>query len=104
MEKDMKELNTEELEKASGGSIFNRESSILNAGIELWKEYGKVRGEFGNLWNSGDYYFKGKLVDQDQIDALEYYRDKNNAVAPSVDVAVTFYNRHHKQSKRKIVK
>lgn len=52
-----KELNTNDLEQVSGGSIFNRESSIRDAGIELRYEDG-TPGSFGIFYNSGDYYFQ----------------------------------------------
>ena len=58
-----KELNTNDLEQVSGGSIFNRESSIRDAGIELRYEDG-TPGSFGIFYNSGDYYFQNRHDEQ----------------------------------------
>ena len=95
-----RELNIDALNMVAGGSIFNRESSITEAGIELWEVYGEKRGEFGNFYNSGDYYFKGERIDQDQIDVLEYYYRKIGEVAPSLKEAEAYYNKNFKQKKR----
>ena len=95
MEEIKKELNAEELEEVSGGSIFNRESSIRGAGIELWKEYGKVPGEFGYLWNSGDYCFKGQKIDLGDVNILEFYRDGTGEVAPSLKEAEKYFKKNH---------
>ena len=95
MEEIKKELNAEELEEASGGSIFNRESSIRGAGIELWEEYGKTPGSFGNLWNSGDYYFKGQKIDLGDVNILEFYHDGTGEVAPSLKEAEKYFKKNH---------
>ncbi len=87
MTMDPNELNQNDMEQASGGSLFNREDSIRNAGIELWKEYGKVPGEFGNIWNTGDYYFNGQKIGQGDVNVLEKYYDKYHEVAPSLEEA-----------------
>lgn len=103
MEETRKELNAEELEKASGGSIFNRESSIRDAGIELWEEYGKTPGSFGYLWNSGDYYFKGQKIDLGDVNILEFYRNGTGEVAPSLKEAEKYFLKHrlHGSGKKK---
>ena len=66
---EMKEVNVNELDheamdQASGGSIFNRESSTRGVGISLWKYYGLIPGEFGTFYNTGEYCFKGQHVNQ----------------------------------------
>ena len=92
MEMMIKELNQDTMREAAGGSIFNKESSIREAGIELWKYYRQIPGEFGTFFNIGAYYFKGELITQHQIDALEAYRKKFGEVAPSLEEAVAAYH------------
>lgn len=89
-------LNTLEQEQVNGGSIWNNESSIKEAGIELWKVYNQIPGDFGFFSNTGDYYFNGQRVDQSQINALEYYRKNKKVVAPSIEEAVAFYKNKKK--------
>ena len=89
-------LNTREQELVNGGSMFNRESSIHAAGISLWKVYGQIPGKFGIFYNIGDYYFQGEQINQNQIDALEYYRDKKGEKAPSLEDAVELYEKRRK--------
>ena len=89
------EINTNEMENVSGGSIFNREASIREAGIELLKEDG-TPGSFGNLWNTGDYYFKKKKIGQGDINVLEKYREVHGEVAPSLKAAHAEFDRKKK--------
>lgn len=84
------ELKIEELELVNGGSIFRRESEIRAAGIDLLKDDG-TPGEFGYIWNTGDYYFNGQKLGSGEVDALLYYRTKMGIVAPSVKTAHDFY-------------
>ena len=86
MEEIKKELKKEELEQASGGSIFNIESVIRGAGIDLLKEDG-TPGEFGYIWNTGDYYFQGEKIDSLDIKALTQYKKNHGSPAPSLKAA-----------------
>ena len=90
MEEIKKELEQEELEQASGGSIFYIESVIRGAGIDLLKEDG-TPGEFGYLWNTGDYYFQGQKIDSKDIKALVQFRKNHGAPAPSLKAAWDSY-------------
>lgn len=95
-----KELNTNDLEQVSGGSIFNRESSIRDAGIELRNEDG-TPGSFGIFYNSGDYYFQNQKIDQKDVDALEKYYEKFGTVAPSLAEARKKYPKfNHRRYER----
>ena len=99
MEEIKKELKKEELEQASGGSIFYIESVIRGAGIDLLKEDG-TPGEFGYIWNTGDYYFQGKKIDSLDIKALLQYKDNHGAPAPSLQEAWDSYKRVDHQRRR----
>ena len=92
MEDQKKELNTDTLEEVSGGSFVHTEASIREAGIDLLLDDGKTPGEFGYLWNTGDYYFKGKKLKDDDIRALQKYQDHYGQIAPSLDAAWDYYN------------
>lgn len=90
MEEIRKELTADELEAVTGGVVSGRETSLRSAGIELWKEYGKVPGEFGNI-RSGDYYFKGQKITQREVAALEYYSKVNHTAAPDLQTAMDHF-------------
>jgi hypothetical protein len=81
------EVKPEELEKVAGGSIERPEKHIREAGIDLIKEDG-TPGEFGYLWNTGDYYFQGKKLNDKEIDVLIDYGLLHNHPAPSLKVAI----------------
>ena len=100
MEEIKKELEQEELEQASGGSIFNIESVIRGAGIDLLMEDG-TPGEFGYIWNTGDYYFQGKKIDSLDIKALTQYKENHGTPAPSLKAAWDSYKRDVSFQKRR---
>jgi hypothetical protein len=100
MEEIKKELKKEELEQASGGSIFYIESVIRGAGIDLLKEDG-TPGEFGYIWNTGDYYFQGKKIDSLDIKALTQYKENHGTPAPSLKAAWDSYKRDVSFQKRR---
>ena len=86
-----RELNIDALNMVAGGSIFHTEDEVTAAGIELWEVYGEKRGEFGYIYNTGDYYFKGRKLESSEAAALEHYTKKKGVVAPSVEEAVHWY-------------
>ena len=81
------EVKPEDLDKVVGGSIERPEKQIRAAGIDLIKEDG-TPGEFGYLWNTGDYYFQGKKLNDEEIDVLIDYGLLHNHPAPSLEVAI----------------
>jgi len=95
-----KGLEQEELEQASGGSIFNIESVIRGAGIDLLREDG-TPGEFGYIWNTGDYYFQGKKIDSKDIKALTQYKQNHGEPAPSLKAAWDSYKSNASFQKRR---
>ena len=92
MEDQKRELNIDTMEEVTGGSFVHTEASIREAGIDLLLDDGKTPGEFGYLWNTGDYYFKGKKLKDDDIRALQKYQDHYGQIAPSLDAAWDYYN------------
>ena len=86
-----KMLTVDEMNMVAGGSIFHKEDDVTAAGIELWEVYGEKRGEFGYIYNTGDYYFKGRKLESSEATALEHYTKKKGVVAPSVEEAVHWY-------------
>ena len=65
----------EQLEGVSGGSWKVPESTGKAAGLSLRKENG-APGEWGYLWNTGDYYWRGKKVDDFEAYAIvKFYVD-----------------------------
>jgi hypothetical protein len=81
------EIKPENLEKVAGGSIARPESRIREAGIDLIKEDG-TPGEFGYLWNTGDYYFQGKKLNDEEISVLICYASRHGQPAPSLEFAI----------------
>ncbi|MBR0417670.1 MAG: hypothetical protein IJI66_00705 [Erysipelotrichaceae bacterium] len=59
---DKNKLNIEDMKDVNGGSIWVSEDRAKAIGVELRNEDG-TPGEFGYLWNSGDYYFNGQKLD-----------------------------------------
>ena len=81
------EIKPEDLEKVAGGSIKHREKHIREAGIDLIKKDG-TPGEFGYLWNTGDYYFQGKKLNDEEISVLLRYSWRHGQPAPSLKFAI----------------
>ena len=98
MDTNKKELEQEELEQADGGSFVRPEAKIRAAGIDLLKEDG-TPGEFGYLWNTGDYYFQGEELSDNAVNALIQYQKEHGVIAPSLQVALDSYIGHRKRRK-----
>ena len=96
-----RELNIDALNMVAGGSIFHTEAEVTAAGIELWEVYGEKRGEFGYIYNTGDYYFKGRELGDYEVSALEHYTKTKGVVAPSVEEAVRVYKNRSRHSRYK---
>ena len=58
-------------------------------GIELKNEDG-TPGEFGNLWNIGDYYYNGEKIDDTDIARLSDFYNMNGRRAETLDEAYDF--------------
>lgn len=86
MEENKKNLSPEELDNVSGGSIAYPEEKVKKAGVYLQYEDG-TPGSFGYLWNSGNYYFKGREISETDLELLIYYSEKYGFPAPSVQEA-----------------
>lgn len=95
-----RKLNIDALNMVAGGSIFHTEAEVTAAGIELWEVYGEKRGEFGYIYNTGDYYFKGRKLESSEVAALEYYAKRKGVAAPSLEEAVQAYNHRPGHSSR----
>ena len=79
-------INEDGIEKVNGGSWRVPEEKARIIGLELIKEDG-VPGEFGYLWNSGDYYFKGKKLSEDELLDLLYFYDVEGHPAETLEQA-----------------
>lgn len=91
MEEDKKKVSLEELKDVSGGSLRYTERLLRQAGIYMQHEDG-TPGSFGILWNSGDYYFQGKKLTEEEIDKLIYYGCVHGCPAASLQDAIEDYD------------
>lgn len=71
-----KKLSNEQIGEVNGGSMFHTEDRMKELGIELRNEDG-TPGEFGYLWNTGDYYYNGEKIDDTDIARLGDFYDMN---------------------------
>ena len=90
-------LNDEQLDAVSGGSWNITEAEAAMAGLTLRNEDGTT-GEFGYLWNSGDYYWNGQKVDPKQADAIVVFCKKYGRRPESVEEAVKAYRKTYTPS------
>lgn len=67
-------LKDEQLDGVAGGSWFIGQEEGEAAGLYLLKSDGSP-GEWGNLWNTGDYYFNGhKLNGKEATACVNFYK------------------------------
>lgn len=85
-------LNIEDMKDVNGGSIWVSEDRAKAIGVELRNEDG-TPGEFGYLWNSGDYYFNGQKLDQSDVARLLDYYDMTGKAASSLEEAMEYIHK-----------
>ena len=90
-------LNDAQLDAVSGGSWKITEAEAAMAGLTLRNEDGTA-GEFGYLWNSGDYYWNGQKVDPNQAEAIVVFVKKNGYRPKTVEEAVNAHRKNYTPS------
>lgn len=93
---DKEKLSTEALEEVNGGSMWIREEEAKKCGIELRKEDG-TPGEWGYLWNTGDYYFKGRKLSQNETARLLDYYEAKGRPAESVEECMEYWSKIYRR-------
>ena len=68
-------LSDDELEQVAGGSIRVTEENAKIAGVKLLKEDGSP-GSFGVFWNTGDYYWRGQKISNQDAWNIDYFTRK----------------------------
>ncbi|MBE8949027.1 MAG: hypothetical protein SR3Q1_00280 [Quinella sp. 3Q1] len=92
-------LIDDELEQVAGGSFRVSEDNAKKAGIYLLKEDG-TPGEWGNLWNTGDYYFGEEKITQSAARCIvTFYNSKGRRSYNSTE-AVNYCKNHKGYVKR----
>ena len=82
-------MSDDELDNVAGGSIRVPEELAKKAGLTLVNEDGSP-GEFGTFWNTGDYYWRGnKISDEDAHNIIHFIRRKDK-VPNSIEEVNTF--------------
>ena len=82
-------MSDDELDNVAGGSIRVPEELAKKAGLTLVNEDGSP-GEFGTFWNTGDYYWRGnKISDEDAHNIIHFIRSKDK-VPNSIEEVNTF--------------
>ena len=69
---ELEKLSDDELEQAAGGSMRVTEENAKIAGVKLLKEDGSP-GEFGYLWNTGDYYWHHQKISNEDIQCIKNF-------------------------------
>ena len=91
-EKDTKKLGEEQIEQVSGGSWNITEANGKKAGLSLRYDDG-TEGEWGYLWNSGDYYWRGQKLSIYEAEAIVTFTNHCGRQPDSVAMAVDYYER-----------
>ena len=89
---DDEKINDDNLTEISGGSWQLTEFKGKRAGITLRKADGS-EGKWGNLWNTGDYYWHGKKLTNYQAYAIASYYDKFGREPSTVKEATEHYKK-----------
>ena len=80
---ELEKLNDDELDQVAGGSAFVTEKEAKQCGLTLKKSDGSP-GSFGYLWNTGDYYWKGAKIDDDDAHKIVDFFKKENRLPNDV--------------------
>ena len=98
---ELEQLSDDELEQVAGGSIRVPEELAKKAGLTLVNEDGSP-GEFGYFCNTGDYYWRGnKISDEDAHNIIHFVRSNNGKVPNSIEEVNTFRNNMRKNRNAK---
>ena len=88
---ELEKLTDDELELIAGGSIKVREEPAKKAGIYLLKSDG-TPGEWGNLWNNGDYYWRGEKIEYYQANRIIEFYKKHGRQPYNLKESEDYYN------------
>ena len=83
-------MNNKELNDVNGGSWLVTEERAAALGITLRNEDG-TPGEFGYLWNTGDYYLGDRKLDSNEVARLTDFYDAHGYAAKSVEEAFEWF-------------
>ena len=72
---ELEKLSDDELEQVAGGSLQLTEEDAKKAGLTLKKEDGSP-GSFGVFWNTGDYYWRGQKISNQDAWNIDYFTRK----------------------------
>ena len=85
-------LSDSSLSDVSGGSIRIGEDLGKKSGLYLINSDG-TPGEWGYLWNSGDYYWRGNKLTNDEAYAITQFYECFGKQPKNVKEAVQFYKK-----------
>jgi len=69
---ELEKMSDEELEQVAGGSLQLSEEDAKKAGLTLKKEDGSP-ASFGVFWNTGDYYWRGQKISNQDAWNIDYF-------------------------------
>ena len=91
IEMNVVEMNEAELAQVNGGSIWLKEADGKAAGLTLMKEDGSA-GSWGYLWNTGDYYWRGQKLSNQEARSVSFFTKHCGHQPGSVAEAIRFYD------------
>ena len=89
-DKDKNMLDDKQLKDVDGGSWYITEEDGRAAGLEL-RNIDGTAGSWGYLWNSGDYYWRGKALDITEANAIVMFTKDMGRQPDSIEEATDKY-------------
>ena len=86
---ELKKLSDDELEQVAGGSLQVTEENAKKAGLTLKKEDGSP-GSFGVFWNTGDYYWRGQKISNQEAWDIDFFTRRKGYQPDSIKEAEKF--------------
>ena len=83
-------VKDETLKEVNGGSWFIKEEEGKAAGLELKNSVG-TSGSWGYLYNSGDYYWRGKRITEEEASCIVHFTMEYHRQPESVKEATDKY-------------
>ena len=94
---ELEKLSDDELEQVAGGSFRLTEEQAKKYEISLIKEDGSP-GEFGYLWNTGDYYWHHQKISNEDIQCIKNFVNRKGYQPNNLREAKEFgaFGRRHR--------
>jgi len=92
-------LSDEELDGVAGGSWYVKQKDAERAGITLKKDDGSP-GKWDNLWNTGNYYWRGKEISGNEARAVIGYITRFNRQPKDIEEAKEYQSGYGNSSYR----